>query len=280
MKKTMNRHFIKAVLIHASLIGACMISIFPLVRILSVSFRPGNKIFSTSLDLIPDQPTWDNYLGVFTETHFFQWLFNSFVVTILTASIAVSLSATAAYALSRYRFPGRGTVLIFLMATQMLPAVMLVLPLYFMLQKVNLIDSFGGVVIAYSVSTMPFCIWLLKGYFDTVPRSLEEAGQVDGLTEVGSFWRIVLPLSTPSLAIAGLFAVTQAWNEYIIARVILQTSDKYTWPLGLFELQGDFDSKWGLFAAASVTVTIPVLCAFLYSSKWLLTGLTVGSVKG
>ncbi len=171
-------------------------------------------------------------------------------------------------------------MLIFLMATQMMPAVMLLLPLYFMLQKLNLIDTFTGVIIAYSVTTLPFCIWLLKGYFDTIPRSLEEAAQVDGLTEIGSFWKVVLPLSTPSLAIAFLFSITQAWNEYIVARVVLQSTEFYTWPLGLFILQGDYDTKWGMFAAASVLVTIPVMAVFLYSAKWLLSGLTLGGVKG
>jgi arabinogalactan oligomer/maltooligosaccharide transport system permease protein len=162
----------------------------------------------------------------------------------------------------------------------MVPVVVLLLPLYFMIRNLGLIDTYAGVVIAYSVTTLPFCVWLLKGYFDTVPRSLEEAAQVDGLTVVGSFWKVVLPLSTPSLAIAGLFSITQAWNEYIVARTFLQSSELYTWPLGLFELQGDFNARWGLFAAASVAVSVPVMALFLYSSKWLLTGLTVGGVKG
>lgn len=266
--------------IHVLLCAACVVSTFPLLRIISVSARPGDQIFSTELDLIPAAPTIQNYLNVFLETEFFQWLFNSIVITALTAIIGVSLAASAAYALSRYKFPGRGFMLIFLMATQMMPAVMLILPLYFMLQKAGLIDTWAGVVVGYCVTTMPFCVWLLKGYFDTVPRSLEEAAQVDGLTEIGAFWKIVLPLSTPSLAIAALFSVTQAWNEYIIARVILQSSEHYTWPLGLFQLQGEFDARWGMFAAASVTVTLPVLGVFLYSAKWLMSGMTLGGVKG
>jgi len=266
--------------VHGLLTIAAMISVFPLLRILGVSLRPGDKIFSTELELLPESPTIANYVEVLTDTNFFLWLFNSLVITGLTALIGVCLAATAAYALSRYKFPGRATMLIFLMATQMMPAVVLLLPLYFMLQKMQLINSYAGVIVAYCVTTLPFTIWLLKGYFDTVPRSLEEAAQVDGLTEIGSFWRIVLPLSTPSLAIAALFCVTQAWNEYIVARVVLQSSELYTWPMGLFELQGEFDTRWGLFAAASVLVTIPVVAVFLYSSKWLLSGLTLGGVKG
>lgn len=266
--------------VHIILLMGCLMSAFPLLRILAVSVRPGDRLFSTNLDLIPEETTWDSYIAVFTETNFFTWLLNSLIITGLTALIGVTLAATAAYALSRYKFPMRNSILIFLMATQMIPVVMLLLPLYFMLQKMQMIDTYAGVIVAYSVTTLPFCVWLLKGYFDTIPKSLEEAAQMDGLTEVGSFWRVVLPLSTPSLAIAMLFSITQAWNEYIVARVVLQTSELYTWPLGLFELQGDFDTRWGLFAAASVAVTIPVMGVFLYSSKWLLSGLTLGGVKG
>jgi arabinogalactan oligomer/maltooligosaccharide transport system permease protein len=265
---------------HLLLIGGCLISSFPLLRILAVSLRPGDKLFSTKLELIPNEVTFDNYRAIVTDTNFFSWIFNSFVITSLTAVIGVCLAASAAYALSRYKFPMKGTMLVFLMATQMMPVVMILLPLYFMLRKLNLLDSYAGVIVAYSVTTLPFCVWLLKGYFDTIPRSLEEAAQVDGLTEVGSFWKVVIPLSTPSLAIAMLFSITQAWNEYIVARVVLQSPELYTWPLGLFELQGDFSTRWGLFAATSIAVTVPVTLVFLYSSKWLLSGLTVGGVKG
>ncbi len=265
---------------HIILFIACVISVYPLLRIISVSLRPGDQFFSTDLSLIPPGATIDSYLSVFEQTDFIAWLINSFIITSLTALIGVCISASAAYALSRYRFPGRSSMLIFLLGTQMIPIVLLLLPLYFMLRKIDMIDTYTGVIIAYSVQTMPFCVWLLKGYFDTVPRSLEEAAQVDGLTEFQSFWRIVIPLSTPALAIAVLFSVTQSWNEYIVARVILQSSEFYTWPLGLFELQGDFDTRWGLFAAASMCVTVPVMIVFLWSSKWLLSGMTLGGVKG
>ncbi|MDA9951648.1 carbohydrate ABC transporter permease, partial [Oligoflexaceae bacterium] len=248
--------------------------------IIAVSLRPGDKLFTTDFELLPKDASIGNFSEVLFQTDFFVWLINSTIITLLTSFIGVSLAATAAYALSRYPFKMRGKIILFLMATQMMPAVMLLLPLYFMISRLELIDTYAGVVIAYSMTTLPFCIWLLKGYFDTVPRSLEQAAQVDGLTEVQAFWRVVLPLSTPALAIAVLFCFTQAWNEYIVARVILQSTEYYTWTLGLFEMQGDFDTRWGMFAAASVLVTIPVVTLFLYSSKWLLKGLTLGSVKG
>ncbi|MCG8422489.1 MAG: carbohydrate ABC transporter permease [Proteobacteria bacterium] len=265
---------------HALLVGGCILCILPLLRIFSVSLRPGDKLLATSLDVIPKGATFESYVQVFSDTLFLRWLVNSLILSFLTAAISVALSATAAYALSRYRFPLRKSVMVFLLASQMIPVVVLLLPLYFLLQNMHLLNTYSGLITATCVYTIPFSVWILKGYFDTIPRELEEAGKVDGLSDVGAFWRIVVPLSVPGLSIAGLFSFTTVWNEYIVARVILQESEFYTWPIGLFELQGDFNTRWGMFAASSVMVTIPVLGVFLYSSRWLLSGLTAGSVKG
>ncbi len=214
------------------------------------------------------------------DTMFLRWLWNSLLITTITSIIGVSLASTAGYAFSRFKFPGNKLGLTVLLSTQMIPAGMLLLPMFLMIMKLGLVNTYLGMIIAYSVSSLPFSIWILKGYYDTVPRSLEEAALVDGTTQFGAFYRIVLPLSTPALAIAFLFNFTAAWNEYLVARVILADSTKYTWTLGLFELQGQFLTQWGMFAAGSILVTIPVLAVFLYSSKWLISGLTLGSVKG
>ena len=167
-----------------------------------------------------------------------------------------------------------------LLGNEMIPASMLLLPLFLMIMKIGLVNTYLGMIIAYSVTSLPFSIWILKGYYDTIPKSLEEAALVDGTTRFGAFLRIILPLSTPALAIAFLFNFTQAWNEYLVARVVLSDARMYTWTLGLFELQGQYLTQWGMFAAASIMVTIPVLGVFLYSSKWLISGLTLGGVKG
>jgi len=274
------REALKTALIHAALILACVVCVYPLLRMLAVSLRPGDRIISTDLALIPQGASWASYYRVFTETDFLLWLWNSLVITTATSLIGVSLAATAAYAFSRFNFPGKKAGMGLLLGTQMLPAVMLLLPLFLLIMRLRLMNTYLGMVVAYSVSSLPFSIWILKGYFDTIPRSLEEAALVDGTSAFGAFYRIVLPLSTPALAIAFLFNFTQAWNEYLVARVILTDSFKYTWTLGLFDLQGQYLTQWGMFAAASLMVTIPVMAVFLYSSKWLLTGLTLGGVKG
>ena len=275
----MKNEKVKQILFHILMLIAVLICIYPLIRIFSISIRPGDRIISTDLSIIPDNASFLSYLRLFKETYFLRWLWNSLLITITTSFIGVILASTAAYAFSRFNFFAKKSALIILLATQMIPAGMLILPLFLMIMKLNLMNTYLGMVIAYSVSSLPFSIWILKGYYDTIPKSLEEAAMVDGTGHIGAFYRIILPLSTPALSIAFLFNFTTAWNEYLVARVVLFTSKQYTWTLGLFELQGQFISQWGMFAAGSMLVTIPVLLVFLYSSKLLVSGLTLGSVK-
>ena len=270
----------RAIASHIFLWIACVTALFPISRIITISLRPGNRLLSSDMSVIPPDATLESYVRILTQKPFLQWVYNSLLITVTTSLLGVVLAATAAYAYSRFKFPGRKIGLLFLMMTQMVPAAMLILPIYLILTHIGLLNTYAGVVVAYSVTTLPFSIWVLKGYFDTVPRSLEEAARIDGCSELGAFYRVLLPLSTPSLAIVFLFNFTQAWNEYLIATTLLQTPKLRTWPLGLYELQGNFNSEWGLFAAGSVLISIPVVLLFLYSSKYMISGLTVGSVKG
>ncbi|MEI7481885.1 MAG: ABC transporter permease subunit [Elusimicrobiota bacterium] len=274
------KKFLKYLLIHLAIIAFVVVCVYPLLRILSISMRPGDKLISTDLALLPAGATFGAYIRLIKETLFLRWLWNSLLITVATSFIGVSLASTAAYAFSRFKFGGKKGGLILLLSTQMIPAGMLILPLFLMIMKLGLMNTYLGMIIAYSVSSLPFSIWILKGYYDTIPRSLEEAALVDGTSQLGAFYRIILPLSTPALSIAFLFNFTTAWNEYLVARVVLFSSKQYTWTLGLFELQGQYITQWGMFAAGSMLVTVPVLIVFLYSSKWLISGLTLGSVKG
>jgi arabinogalactan oligomer/maltooligosaccharide transport system permease protein len=271
----------KRIMIHLVLIGCCIIAIYPVLRVLTVSLRPGDRLLSTSRAIIPDDATLEAYRTVLVEKDFLLWLWNSIVITAGTAVVGVTLAATSAYAFSRWRFPGRAAFLIFLLASQMIPAPMMIVPIFILATKLGLTETYRGLVIAYSVTSVPFSIWILKGYYDTIPFDLEEAALIDGSSRIGAFWRIILPLSTPALAIVFLFNFMTAWNDYLFARVMLGKSEGlWTWPLGLQRFQGQFQTQWGMFAAASIMVSIPVLILFLYSSKWLISGLTLGSVKG
>jgi arabinogalactan oligomer/maltooligosaccharide transport system permease protein len=271
----------KRILIHAALCLACLISIYPVTRILSVALRPGNRLLSADLAIIPVGATLESFRIVLFEKAFLSWIWNSLTITVATSIIGVILAATSAYAFSRYKFPGRSFGLIFLLTTQMIPAVMLLVPIYILAIKLELVGTYRGLVIAYAVTAIPFSIWILKGYYDTIPIDLEEAARLDGCSELEAFTKILLPLSTPALAIVFLFNFTTAWNDYLLARVILGSKETLlTWPLGLQRLQGQFLTQWGQFSAASVLVAIPVMILFLYTSKYLISGLTLGSVKG
>jgi arabinogalactan oligomer/maltooligosaccharide transport system permease protein len=268
------------VLIHAVLIFACLITIYPASRVLSVSLRPGNRLMSTTLDIIPPDASWENYKAVLFEKEFLRWLWNSLVITVATSIVGVTLASTSAYAFSRWNFPGRTTGLVFLLTTQMIPAVMLLVPIYVLAAKLNLINSWVGPTIAYSVTSIPFSVWILKGYYDTVPAELEQAAMIDGTSQLGAFYRIILPLSTPALSIVFLFNFMTAWNDFVLARVMLQQESMYTWPLGLFRMIFQFQAQWGMFAAGALMVTIPVMTLFMLSSKFLVSGLTLGATKG
>ena len=277
----------KRLLIHVILIAACIVAIYPILRIFTISIRPGDKLLSTDLSIIPKNATLNSYRQVLfgdpatkRKSDFFLWLWNSLLITLTTACIGVILASSAAYAFSRFKFPGRSPGLIFLLTTQMIPAGMLLLPLYMMLTRLKLINTYLGLIIAYSVTSVPFTIWILKGYFDTIPPDLEEAAMIDGTSRLGAFYRVILPLSTPSLAVAFLFDFTSGWSEYLVARVVLQKAAMYTWPLGIFTYAGQYTLAAGRFAAASMLLAVPSMALFLYSSKWLVSGLTLGGVKG
>jgi arabinogalactan oligomer/maltooligosaccharide transport system permease protein len=164
--------------------------------------------------------------------------------------------------------------------TQMFPATMLLLPLYVVLIKLHLLNSYLGIIIIYTATALPFCVWQMKGYYDTIPFALEEAARIDGATPWQTFTRVIFPLAAPALVITALFSFMTAWNEYVVANVVLQDTELYTLPLGLKMFQGSMQTQWGLYAAGSMLVSVPVVALFLILSRYLISGLTLGAVKG
>lgn len=264
---------------HGFLVFYALISIYPILRVLSISLRPSASLLSRSLDVIPDGATLTSYAELFTDDNFLLWLWNSLSITATVSIIGVAIAATSAYAFSRWRFPGRRPGLVFLLTTQMIPAGMLLIPLYVIVSQLNLINSLVGLMLAYTTTAVPFSIWILKGYYDTIPPDLEEAAMVDGCNRVEAFWRIILPLSTPALTIIFLFNFLAAWSEYQVANVILKDQRVYTWVLGFNDFIGQFQTDWGKYAAGSILVTVPIVLLFMWQSKYLISGLTLGSVK-
>jgi arabinogalactan oligomer/maltooligosaccharide transport system permease protein len=255
-------------------------TIYPILNIIGISLRKDNAFQSKSLAFISANSGWDSYLKLLTETQFLIWLKNSIVISIAVTILGVALASTSAYALSRYKFKGRQLGMTSLLTTQMFPATMLLLPFFIILSKLGLINSYLGLVIIYSSTALPFCIWQMKGFYDTIPHALEESAYMDGCNHFQAFYKIVLPLSTPALVITALFSFMASWSEYVVAAIILQDPELYTLPLGLKSFQSSLATEWGLYAAGAVVISIPVVILFVSLSRFLVSGLTMGSVKG
>jgi len=285
-------------------------TIYPVLNILSVSLRTDNAFQTRSLSLIQigenytdlnNNGQWDNgesftdtnnngrwdagsslksYLTLFAETDFLLWARNSLLISLLVTLTGVVFASTGGYALSRFKFKGREFGMTALLTTQMFPATMLLLPFFILLSYLGLINSYIGLIVIYSSTALPFCIWQMKGYYDTIPPSLEESARLDGCTRFQAFYKVILPLSTPALVITALFSFMASWSEYVVAAIILQDPKLYTLPLGLKSFQASLSTQWGLYAAGAVVVSIPVTILFISLSRYLVSGLTMGSVKG
>jgi len=265
---------------HVVLAFFAIVAIFPIWQVFNISLRPGDQLLSTSLELVPRNATFENYVRLFTDRDFLVWLRNSAVVTVSVTITGVIFASMAGYGFSRFRFIGKKAGLLSLLTTQMFPGTMLLLPMYIMLINLGLINSYFGIVIVYSATALPFCIWTMKGYYDTIPTSLEEAARIDGCSHFMAFRKVILPLAAPALVITALFSFMSAWSEYIVAAQILQGTELWTLPIGLKSFEASMSTEWGLYGAASIVVMIPVVALFLGLSRWLVSGLTLGSVKG
>jgi arabinogalactan oligomer/maltooligosaccharide transport system permease protein len=279
--------------IHAGLISFTLLTIYPVLWVLALAFSgqqsvgiidlPKDPSFLERLRGVVPWPAHfsvKNFVDVMTDQPFGRWLLNSVMVSLMTTALGVFLACTAAYAFSRFRFPGRDGGMLAFLVSQMFPGTLMLIPLFIIIVKwLGLGNTFWGLVIVYATTAIPFCVWMLKGYFDTIPIDIEESARIDGASPQTIFIRIILPLAKPAIAITALFSFMTAWNEFILASVFLEAESMYTAPVGLRFFVGGFSSKWGFFAAGSVIVSLPVVTLFLYLQKYLVSGLTAGSVK-
>jgi arabinogalactan oligomer/maltooligosaccharide transport system permease protein len=269
-----------SVFIHIFLFLMLIFALFPAYFVLQAAFRPGQSLFSLTLSLWPSQPTLDNFRYILTEIPFPSWLRNSLLICTATMVAGLIGSATGAYALSRFRFAGKRMTLILLLAIQSFPTVLALIPIYIILRLLHLIGSPFGLILAYTAGALVFSAWNLKGYFDTIPRELDEAALMDGCTPTQAFLRITLPLSVPALAVTALLMFITGWNEWVMAQTLLSDENTYTVPVGLWGLQNNYRIPWGYFASAALIVSIPIMALFLGLQNYFRSGLTIGGVKG
>jgi arabinogalactan oligomer/maltooligosaccharide transport system permease protein len=277
---------------HVILITVTIVMLFPIFWVISTSFKPQAEVESSTVTLFPRTFTLENYDHMLnglsardpdtgeTVNLFWRWGLNSLVIALITTFIGVALAASCAYALSRFKFPGRGGILAAFLVTQMFPGAILVVPLYNLLKEFGLLDSWAGLTLAYCTVALPFSVWMLKGFFDTIPYDLEEAAIVDGCTPIGAYWRITLPLALPGIAVVGFFNFMTAWNEFMLALTFMSGETSKTLPVGLRGFIFQFNTDWHYMAAGSVLVTIPVMIIFFFAQRGLISGLTAGGVKG
>lgn len=279
---------------HIILVLFTLLALYPIFWVFSIAFS-GNQSLAiadlpahpTAADRIraiipwPSHLSMSNFVSVMSDQPFARWLLNSAIVATATTILGVFLACTAAYAFSRFRFPGRHLGLMSFLVSQMFPGTLMMIPLYIILVKwLGLGSSRIGLVMVYSTISIPFCVWMLKGYFDTIPKELEESAIMDGASPATIFLRIILPLAKPAVAVTALFSFMTGWNEFILAATFMDKELMYTAPVGLRFFVGGFSQQWGYFAAGSIIVSVPVVVLFMFLQKYLVSGLTAGAVKG
>lgn len=261
----------------------CVFSVFPFLWMVSTSFKPPTEIYQYPPALVSPKPTLEGYETILNANsgsfNFIRWIGNSLVVSVLSTVISVIVAALGAYSLSRYRFAGRGGLLYTIMITQMMPASLLVIPLYIIMMQMKLLDSMFGLTLAYIAFTVPYCTWSLKGYFDTIPTALDEAARIDGCNSLKAFYRVVLPLAAPGLVSTSIFAFVTCWNEFMFASVFMKNYDNWTIPVGLTTFKGQYATNWNGIMAGGVIITVPVVLIFLLMQRYLIEGMTAGAVK-
>jgi ABC-type glycerol-3-phosphate transport system permease component len=284
MKNTTKKKLSKSIL-YILLFLVCFCAVFPFFWMISSSFKGNSEIFTYPPVWIPREPIIKGYTDLFFTpmygtTLFIDFARNSLFVSLLTAIITVVMAALGAYGMARFKFKGGGILKYLILLSQMLPGALLLIPLYMIMTKLDLIDSHWALILAYISFTLPYCTYLLKSYIDAIPPSIDEAALIDGCNRLTALFRVVFPVAAPGIVVTFIQAFIMGWNEYMFALAFLNTNSQWTIPVALGSFRGQYIVEWSYLFAGSVLLTIPVLLLFLFFQKWLITGLAAGSVKG
>src|SRR3984893_9508535 len=268
------------VLAYVVLLGAFAFAVFPILWTLLTSLKPNADIVTAEIQYLPLRPTLQNYVTLWGQAGFPVMFVNSTIVTALTVLVCLAVGITGAYSLSRYRFRGRGQILLFYLVIRMFPAVLLLLPIFIALRILGLYYTHMGLALAYTAFLSPVAIWMLKGFFDSIPPELEDAARIDGCTRAGAIVRGVLPLARPGVPATAVLVAISAWNEFLFALMLTTSQGIRTWPVGLQLMVGEYQLPWGLLTAGGIISIAPILLFFALVQRALVRGLTLGAVKG
>ena len=276
----MYRSRFQNVLLYATIITAGAIILFPIYWLLITALSSTLELSGLPPTFWPADPDWSVFGRVLEEKPIVQWLINSTLAASGAVSISMAVSVLAGYALSRFRMRASYSLGIFILTAKMLPVTLMVIPLFALFRSLDMIGSLWTVIIAQATLIIPFTTWMLKGYFDTIPRELEQAAMVDGCSPIEAMFRVILPISSPGLAATALYAFVLSWSEYAYARTFLVSqNDNWTANLGVATMRGEFTSDWNEIAAASVFVALPIILIYLFLERYLVGGLTAGAEK-
>ncbi len=262
----------------------CVVSLliaYPVYWMFMSSLMPvGSSVIEVPI-FLPDRLTIEPYIGIFSPhaKPVGKWLLNSVIITFASTFFTIIISSISAYGITRFKFKGKSIYTFILLLVQMLPSTILIIPLFIYFKKLGLTDTLTGVVIGYITFTLPFCIWILWGFFKRIPVELEEAAMLDGCTQFGAFLKIMIPLATPGLAAVSLLAFLGCWNDYLFAFTLTSNIDQWTISIGLGSFVGEHNTSIEFMMAASVVATIPTIVIFIWLEKYLVSGLTLGAIK-
>lgn len=266
----------------SNLVIGVLIAGFALVPILwglSTSLKKSTDILRIPPEIIPSSPTLEHYVYLF-QTGIGQFIMNSVVVSAATVAVCLAVGAVAGYALARFHFFGRGLVMLVIIAVMSIPIASLLVPTYTLVAAWGLLNTRTALVLLYVAYQLPIVVWILYAYFETLPVELEHAARIDGYGRLATLWKVVLPLSGPGLVAAGLFVLTFAWNDFVVALVITSVEQVRTLPVAIYFYLGFFGREWGPLTAAAMVSIVPIIAVFIFFQKYFLSGMTGGSIKG
>lgn len=261
------------------LITSSIIVLFPILWMISTSVKTETEVFSIPPKWIPDNITFETFKSIWVDYPFGHYFLNTFFVVILATVVSLIFSTLAGYGASRFNFRGRGFFLTFLLVTQMFPSIMLLIPFYKIMSSLNMIDTLFSLVLTYISFTIPFCSWMMMGYFDSIPKELDQAAEIDGCGKFRTFWQVILPLTTPGIAATAIYSFIIGWNEYMFALVLITSETNKTLPVGIGQLVGQYKILWNDLMTSSIIASIPLIIMFLFMQKHFISSLTAGSVK-
>jgi len=276
----MKRTPLQTLALYVTIIVLSCVILFPIYWLLVTAVSTSDELSGLPPSFWPELPQWQIFSKVWEERPIGIWLMNSTLAALGSVALSMVVSVLAGYSLSRFTLRGGQSMGLFILTAKMLPATLLVIPLFAVFRNLGMIGSLWTLVIAHSTLIIPFTTWMLKGYFDTIPKELEQAAMVDGCSPLGAMFRVVLPISTPGLAATSLYAFVLSWADYAYARTFLASRpDSWTANLGITTMQGEYTTDWNEISAAAVFVAIPIMLIYLFLERYLVGGLTAGAEK-